>query len=102
MTLRQAQSKDLDAVLALLKASKLPADGVADALPDFIVAEEAGVLVGAIGMERYERYGLLRSAAVSSDWRDKGVGTLLVERLLETARACGVTALYLLTTTAEG
>jgi len=102
MDLRQARADDLTAVLSLLEQQQLPTDGVKAALGDFIIAEERGALAGTIGLERYGQYGLLRSAAVADDWKGKGVGALLVKRLFETAQACGLTSLYLLTTTAEG
>lgn len=102
MDLRQAQTGDLPAVLSLLGHQKLPTDGVESAIGDFIIAEEDGKLAGTIGLERYGHYGLLRSAAVADGWQGKGVGALLVGRLLETAQACGLTDLYLLTTTAAG
>ncbi|HEY2805626.1 MAG TPA: arsenic resistance N-acetyltransferase ArsN2 [Gemmatimonadales bacterium] len=101
MNLRQAKTDDLPAVSALLEAQRLPLDGVADSIRDYIIAEEKGAVAGTIGLERYERYGLLRSAAVATGWQGKGVGQLLVERLLETAKACGLTDVYLFTTTAE-
>lgn len=102
-TLRPATAADLPAVLALLEAHRLPGDGVREALPGFIVAEDGGALVGVIGLETYEGgFGLLRSAAVSDAWRSRGLGRTLVQHLIADATAKGFRAVYLLTTTAEG
>ena len=100
MDLRAARPDDLPAVEALLAAQRLPRAGLSAAFRDFIVAADHDDLIGSIGFERHERHGLLRSAAVRDDWKGKGIGALLVQRLLETAKACGLTDLYLLTTTA--
>jgi amino-acid N-acetyltransferase len=99
--LREATAGDLPAVLALLDAHHLPTAGIDAPLEGFLVAEEGGAVVGVIGMEMYDAYGLLRSAAVDESRRGSGVGRLLVERLLADAGDRGVKSVYLLTTTAE-
>lgn len=93
---------ELSEVVALLEASGLPTAGVSDHFDSFLVARgEDGSLAGCIGLEFYGDVGLLRSLAVASEARGSGLGTSLVERLLDLARAKGVETLYLLTTTAE-
>ena len=102
VTLRPATTADLRAIAELLKASSLPTVGVAESLSGFIVAEQGDDIVGVVGVESCgEQYGLLRSAAVADKWRGHGVGRRLVERAIADARARGIDALYLLTTTAE-
>ena len=62
--------EDLPRVLSLLGRAELPTAGVADALPDFIVAESDSRLVGVVGLELYRDSALLRSAAAPfSRWR---------------------------------
>src|SRR5688500_4868530 len=99
--LRPASSKDLPGVEKLLTDSKLPLDGVKEALNDFVVAEAGGDLVGVAGLEICCDDALLRSVAVRPEWRSKGVGRALVTRAIADAEARGIRALYLLTTTAE-
>lgn len=99
--LRPATSADLPNVEKLLTASRLPLDGVREALPTFIVAESAGDLVGVAGLEVCCDNALLRSVAVADAWRSRGVGRALVERVIAEAESRGIHALYLLTTTAE-
>ena len=101
LIIRDASARDLVEVERLLAESSLPLDGVADALPGFVVAEESGRLVGAVGVERCGEYGLLRSAVVHESARNRGVGRQLVERVIDAARSNKLRSLYLLTTTAE-
>lgn len=101
LALRPAHADDLAAVTALLGAHHLPLDGIAAPLEGFLVAEESGRITGVVGLERYEDYGLLRSAAVDDARRGSGIGGRLVERLLSDAARDHVKAVYLLTTTAE-
>ena len=101
MKIREATSRDLDAVESLLSTSKLPLDGVKENFSSFVVAEDRGEIAGAIGLEKFGSVALLRSAVVSPDYRGSGVGRRLVERLLEQAETEGIEELFLLTTTAE-
>jgi amino-acid N-acetyltransferase len=103
-TLRLATPSDEPAVAALLTASALPLDGVHEALPCFVVAEDAGEIVGVAGIESCGvagEHALLRSVAVAPAWRHRKLGRALVTRAIAEAEARGTKALYLLTTTAE-
>ncbi|HEV7765758.1 MAG TPA: arsenic resistance N-acetyltransferase ArsN2 [Thermoanaerobaculia bacterium] len=101
VTLRSAVDGDLTDIERLLVESSLPLIGVAESLGTFIVAESNGQLVGVVGLEICCEYALLRSTAVASEWRDRGLGRRLVERIIAEAEVRGIRALYLLTTTAE-
>lgn len=101
VVIRAAAERDLVEIERLLASNSLPVDGVEDALPGFMVAEESGRVIGAIGVEHCGAYGLLRSAIVDAGARNTGVGGQLVERAIDTARSNGIQRLYLLTTTAE-
>ena len=103
-TIRLASRADEKAVEQLLTANHLPLDGVHEALPCFVVADDGGNIVGVAGIEECGvagRHALLRSVAVSSDWRSRGLGRALVSRAIALAEERGAKALYLLTTTAE-
>ena len=101
MKIRSATHADLPAVENLLATNDLPLDGVQENFSDFVVAEDRGAIMGAIGLDKFGSVALLRSAVVSSDNRGTGVGGRLVEQLLERADEQGIEELYLLTTTAE-
>jgi len=101
MKIRNATNSDFPAVEQLLLSSRLPIEGVKENFSSFVVAEDAGTIAGAIGLERYGSAALLRSAVVSPANRGAGVGRQLVESLLQRAREDGIDEVYLLTTTAE-
>ena len=105
---RPATAADRAAVERLLAESKLPTDGVAEVLAkrpdDFVVVDDParrGEIVAVAWLERCAGDAILRSVAVREDARAHGVGATLVERLIGDASRTGVSALYLLTTTAE-
>ena len=102
MKIRPAQSKDLNAIKALLVESELPvADVNLALLVDFLVAEDVdGKIVGSVGLERFGNRALLRSLAVSSTARGSGLGRSLTAHAERTARSGGISELWLLTTTA--
>ncbi len=100
-TLRPAQTNDLAKVAVLLTAAGLPLAGVADALASFTVAEVDSERVGVAGLEVCCNNALLRSVAVSLEWRSRGLGRALVTRVIADAEARGINALYLLTTAAD-
>jgi amino-acid N-acetyltransferase len=101
MKIREATTRDLDAVERLLSASNLPLDGVKENLSNFVVAENEGEIAGTIGLEKFGSVALLRSAVVSPEYRGSGVGRRLVQQVLDRAEKDGIEELFLLTTTAE-
>ena len=103
-TLRPAHADDWPSIRALLEARDLPLDGAEAHVGECFVATEGapGSLLGVAGLERYGSIGLVRSVAVVDGVAARGFGTALVRALLQRARAEGIRALYLLTTTAAG
>jgi amino-acid N-acetyltransferase len=101
MKIRKATNRDLDDVERMLSESDLPLDGVKENLSGFVVAEEGGRIIGAVGLEKFGSVALLRSAVVAEGHRGGGVGRRLVERILQFAENDGIEELFLLTTTAE-
>ena len=98
---RPARPAELDAVAGLLSAADLPVEDLTAAMLDgFVVATEDDVIVGVVGLEIHGSNALLRSLAVARRHRSRGLGARLVNAIESEARARGVTALYLLTTTA--
>jgi len=107
-SIRHATRDDLPAIERLLTEADLPTAGVAEIVngrpDDFFVAEtndDAKQLVAVAGVEVCRDDALLRSVAVQPDWRKHGVGRELVRRIVSHAEERGISALYLLTTTAE-
>ena len=103
LNIRQANAEDLAFVRTLLADGALPNSDVDDSgRIRFLIADDAdGHPAACIGLEAYGSEALLRSLAVSRARRGQGVGCALVVAAEDTARAMGVSRLYLLTTTAR-
>jgi amino-acid N-acetyltransferase len=97
-----ASASDLEDVVGLLDAAQLPhQDVTAELLAHFLLVRGRGALIGVIGLEPLGRVGLLRSLAVASQERGRGLGIALTHALERRARGLGIEDLYLLTTTAD-
>lgn len=85
----------------LLDTCHLPASDLASSQTlQLFGAFDGADLAGSVGLEVYPSVALLRSVAVAPEQRHKGLGDDLVKFAEERAGAQGVTAIYLLTTTA--
>lgn len=96
-----ATEKDLEEVQKILSDFELPFKDISNHLENFILAHKNGELIGVIGLEIYQTKALLRSLSVKKDFRNFGVGKLLVDKITEFAKSRGVKQVFLLTTTAE-
>jgi len=101
MQLRDAGDRDFALIRKLLESCELPhADLTGDRNHHFVLACEADVLIGAVGMELCGEAALLRSLAVAPDHRCRGVAVKLVNAIESYAKSRQIKALYLLTLTA--
>lgn len=98
-----ATAEDRPAVRSLLADARLPVADLDSAtqLTFWVVRDDSGLPVGAIGLERHDDIGLLRSLVVAPGQRLHGFGRALVRTLEEHANAAGIAQLVLLTETAE-
>ena len=103
MKIRAVRAEDLDALNVLLTENALPASDITHKLlRDFAVAEgDGGIVVGSVGLERYDSDGLLRSLAVAQTVRNAGLGSRLLAHAEGLALDRGISELWLLTTTAS-
>ncbi|MBF0279986.1 MAG: GNAT family N-acetyltransferase [SAR324 cluster bacterium] len=101
ITFSFAGPEDLSSVQALLAECDLPFQDLVEHLPSFILAKSGSQLVGVVGLEILNTNALLRSLAVSSSYRKKGLANELFARILAYARQKGIKQLFLLTETAE-
>jgi amino-acid N-acetyltransferase len=99
--IQPAKPSDWNAVSQLLQENKLPVDDVDKNLSHFFVATIKHRIVGAIGLEKYGDYALLRSMATSSLYRNQGIASKLVSDLFRYAQSIGLKEVYLLTETAR-
>jgi amino-acid N-acetyltransferase len=97
----RARAEDLAAGLELIRQAGLPVTDVAERFGHFFVVRDEGRLVGIGGLEIHGENGLLRSVVVEPAYRGQGLGTMLVEALLELARINQLASLYLLAETAR-
>jgi amino-acid N-acetyltransferase len=75
---------------------------VLDQFPGAYALARCGArVIGVAGLEAYGAVGLLRSVAVDTEVRRSGLGSALVADRLDAARATGLEAVYLLTTSAS-
>ena len=87
-------------IVNLLQSLKLPVADLPATLKNFYVAIHNDKLVGAIGLEVFEEYGLLRSLAVEESYRGRGIAGKLVDKIEALANELSIKELYLLTETA--
>jgi amino-acid N-acetyltransferase len=96
-----AKADDRPAIRALLTESALPLDGLDQHWRTFVVAREGNRIVGCGGSEAYQFAALIRSIAVTSEYRGHGIGRRLTRELLDRLASRGLREFYLLTTDAE-
>jgi ribosomal-protein-alanine acetyltransferase len=105
MNIRPATPDDLDAIMALERAS-FPSDAWSDAMMReelssphgwYVVAEEAGRLAGYAGLRapKSARDADVQTITIAEAFRGRGRGRMLLTALLEEARARGVRDVYL-------
>ena len=86
----------------LLAAADLPSSDLADAmLQHFFFVGSSSEPIALVGVELFGEVALLRSLVVAPGKRSNGAGSALLAHAEQYARAQGVSALYLLTTTAD-
>lgn len=98
----KAQPSDLTTIKQILRACQLPGSDLTDYhLRHFFILKNDSEGLGTVGLEIYGTNGLLRSLATKEKIRGKGLGKLLVNTIEQYAQQKNISALYLLTTTAE-
>jgi len=96
-----ATERDLPEIRALLERLHLPLAGVDEHVPTMLVARDGEQIVGTAALEMYADGALLRSVAVEPHLQGRQLGHQLTDAALQMASNRGVTAVFLLTTTAE-
>jgi len=100
INIQKAGEKDFETVCKLLLQENLPIADLNPLLENFFISVEDNKITGVIGMDRYGKDGLLRSAIVQKEYRNTGIAAALVARLFDEAAKQGVSTLYLITDTA--
>jgi arsenite methyltransferase len=99
--LRTSSAEDNEAIRALLMETKLPTESIGNGATSFYIAEDDGRLLGIAGLEFYGDDALLRSVAVRPGLQRQGIGSAIVDRMLDEARKKEIRRVILLTETAR-
>ena len=94
-------AQDLPEVFELSKLVDLPIEGVKEHFQDFFIIRKDDTIIGCVGIEIYQKTGLLRSLAVHPTFQRKGLGHLLVSQIEKYSNEKELNRIYLLTETAE-
>lgn len=101
MKIEKALKEDFTSINQLLHSANLPLVDISENTEHFFKAvADDGSVIGAIGLELYGNYGLLRSLVVNPVVRNQGIAGMLVEKIEALAKSLNLKGLYLLTTTA--
>src|SRR5262245_23667719 len=85
VTIEKASPTCLNDVLEILSQVNLPHAGVKEHFGGFLIARSGAKILGCAGLERHGEIGLLRSAAVLSEYQGLSIGNKLVLELLKRA-----------------
>lgn len=96
--IRKAITKDLKEIYSLLlegisngKILKRSSREIKKVISNFFVCEDNGKVVGCCSLEIYnQKLAEIRSLVVSPEYRNRGIGSTLVQRCLDEAKSKGV------------
>jgi N-acetylglutamate synthase-like GNAT family acetyltransferase len=94
LDIRRATREEIGEVNALLEASGLPPLPTGISLSNVLVGLEQASVIGVIALEVVARRALTLWAAVSPEYRAKGLGTSLGRSLIARAQELGLRDLY--------
>lgn len=103
--IRPAKIKDVKIIAKIInqhaeKGMMLPIalNQIYEQFRDFIVAEEEGEIIGCGAIHvAWDNLGEIRSLAIEEGYRRKGLGSLLVKKLLSMAREIEIKKIFILT-----
>lgn len=96
--IRKANSGDLNTLKEFLTRANIGTEGLTEETIDgFLMLEnEKGELIGSLGMEVYEKYGMLRSLVVTTGQAEKDI-FVLFDQMVQLAKEKGLKCLFLAT-----
>ncbi|HUI29890.1 MAG TPA: arsenic resistance N-acetyltransferase ArsN2 [Candidatus Acidoferrales bacterium] len=98
---RKSVGDDKEVIRSFLQTTKLPAESLDKDTTTFYMAEESNRIAGIAGFEFYGSDALLRSVAVQPGIQRRGLGSQIVDFMLDEARKRKVQNVALLTETAK-
>jgi amino-acid N-acetyltransferase len=105
ITVRPARTSDVKAIRELVDSFAAPGKMLSketvtlyESVQEFTVAESDGVLVGCGALHiLWEDLAEVRTVAVREDFQKQGIGHLILEAIIDKARAIGVERIFCLT-----
>ena len=98
--IENATNQQRELIVSLLESEGLPVNDLPGDLANFLVLLNDAKIIGVIGLERYDKSGLLRSLVVDKNYRNKNAASALVAGLEKVAHSLELDSIYLLTETA--
>lgn len=92
--IRPAGRSELKEVRELLMSLELPYEGFVERLIHLFIAQNKGRVIGCVGLESFDKLGLIRVLAVHPDFQDEDVGRQLMEHILDYARLNNMREIY--------
>lgn len=99
--IRTASKKDYSIINNILSASNLCPVESEELLKNFLIMTINEKIIGVIGLEIFGEDALLRSFAVVDEFREKGFGSKLYNKIMDIVPSKGVNRIFLLTETAQ-
>lgn len=96
----QATTNHIESIASLLNENDLPVEDISFEKQEFWILEEDQEIRAICGIEKYEKYALLRSLTVKKNIQKKGYGTSIYSYVLDICKSDGIISMFLLTTTA--
>ncbi len=98
--MQKAKKTDIPEIKKLLKENDLPIEDLANRI-EFYIEKERNQIIVAGGLEPFGNVVILRSVAVSENYKGKGLGAKMTRHLLDASKEQGFSTVFLLTMTAE-
>lgn len=100
LQVNRASEEDSGLIIRLLREYDLPTEDIGVSDIEFYIVKESENLVACVGLEVNQDTALLRSMAIKKESAHQGIGTQLVNFILDESSAKQLKSLFLLTETA--
>lgn len=98
--MQKATTNDLHIIKKILLEHELPVEDLENDITFFVEKKNKDIIcIG--GLEKYDKYCLIRSIAVVENFKNQGLGTKMTKYLCEQAKLQKFEKIFLLTLTAE-
>lgn len=96
VTISKATIDDIEPLSKLLRKENLPPDDIEKWIDYFLVMKDGTIIIGGVGLEVWGKTGLFRSFVIAENYRAKGLGKELYNRIMLTAKKMNLGCVVLL------